>query len=655
MVAIVSRARSERANARENDRIVAAMRRMAPGNPSLTRVRALRELSEIGAVDNYSPFLPLTFQLNRKPYDLARYKQFGPMFDRRQPNRQVWITARQVAKSTSTSAASILASVNRDCTTTLFVAPRYEQIRRLSGNVVRPFIEFSPFRNVWTSTSTEKSVLQKTFTNTSKLIFSFALLDADRVRGVSGDWIRYDEIQDMNPDHIPVIREVITASTLAIETFTGTPKTPENTISQLHRASSQAEWFIPCLACNKVNIPSLEYDLERMIGPYTEEIGPERPGIVCAKCGRPVFPTMGRWGHRYASRAELFAGYHISQPIMALHYADHRKWRTLLEKRDSNTVAPYIFINEVLGEAAGVGNQLISLEQLTAAATLPWDNNPRMPDPEIIRRILSHHYRAVAMGIDWGGGGKEGVSYTTLALLGYHEDGTIDTLWGKRLLTPNDHIKEAHEVMHWARYFNVRIIAHDYTGAGALRETILLHEGFPADWCIPFRYVGAAAHSLVTFVPPTLDHQRAHYNLDRNRAIIATLAAIRMGRTRFFRDDHRDGGEAGLLRQFLSLQDEKVESFRAGEVYLIRRAEGQSDDFVHAVTMGSAALYHIHQSWPNMSQIAKKVPDLGKGLAPLTQEQLHAFGHGGYGWEQDRQFLDTLRRMPGSPGRRPPM
>ena len=103
----------------------------------------------------------------------------------------------------------------------LYVTPLYEQIRRFSNNYVRTFIDRSPIKSLWSGTNTENSVLQRSFKNLSMMIFSFALMDADRVRGVSCDCINYDEVQDLDPDHMPIIRETMSHSAYGMEKFTG--------------------------------------------------------------------------------------------------------------------------------------------------------------------------------------------------------------------------------------------------------------------------------------------------------------------------------------------------------------------------------------------------------------------------------------------------
>jgi phage terminase large subunit GpA-like protein len=106
----------------------------------------------------------------------------------------------------------------------------------------------------------------------------------------------------MDPDLIPVIREVMSHSKWGISWFTGTPKTEDNAIEKQWQRSSQAEWFIKCEACNHYNIPHKDYDLVKMIGPVRDDISEERPAVVCAKCSRPVQPRKGRWVHQRPER-----------------------------------------------------------------------------------------------------------------------------------------------------------------------------------------------------------------------------------------------------------------------------------------------------------------------------------------------------------------
>lgn len=598
------------------------------------RVDAVRRLAAAGGIDTLVPLLPLLLNHEGRPYALDHHYQFEPLFRTRLPARSVLMTGRQVSKTTTEASSAVVMAAAVPRFRQLFVTPLFEQVRRLSSNYVRPFIDQSPVRDLLVTTSTEKSVLQRSFRNDSMLQFTFALLDADRSRGIKSDFVRWDEVQDANRDHFPVVEECMSHSEWGLVQYAGTPKTPENTLTGLWRGSSQAEWFVPCRACGRWNIPSTEYDLDRMIGPYWEPAeGEQFLGLVCANpaCGRPVDPAGGRWVHRHPDRRWDFAGYHIPQPIMHIHYSRPEKWAQLLAKREgSGNYTPDRYANEVLGEPCGHGIQIVGHDDLRRAATLPWANNPREPDPEVMRRLDQYHYRVLAL--DWGGGGKrtarttnEQISLTAMALLGWLPNGRIHCLWGRRLHTPHDHLREAAECMAAFRRFRCHLLAHDYTGAGVLRETFLVQAGLPVEKLIPVAYVRAAASAPMTFKPATDAHPRNHYTADKTRTLLYTCTAIKTRQLQFFKSDYVSPDNPGLLNDFLGLVEEKVATRHASDIYTISRHDLMPDDFAQAVNIGCASLWYVNKRWPQVAD--------GK-FGPLTAAQMTAAaGRGGSGWE----------------------
>ena len=589
----------------------------------------VRKLVECGGMHTLEPMLPLCLTLQGKPYHLKNHFPFSPVFRTAMPSQLVLKTGRQVSKSTSLASHGVLLSNCVPYFRTLYVTPLYEQIRRFSNNYVRPFIERSPIKGLWTGTSTENSVLQRTFKNLSMMVFSFAFGDADRIRGISADKVAIDEIQDFDPDHIPVIREVMSHSDYGLFQFTGTPKSLDNPLEGLWRRSSQAEWFIPCFGCGEWNIPSMEFHIDAMIGPYHDDISERCPATVCHKCQRPIFPRQGHWVHRYPERRWKMAGYHVPQIIMPLHYSRPDKWSELRAKREgwgNTTIAN--FYNEVLGESVDAGQKLISESELREAARLDWVNNPNSPDPKLMQRL--QHYPMRLLAVDWGGGGEDGVSFTALALLGYQSSGKIDLLWGKRLVASQDHIKEAKEILHWLRAFRCHLLAHDYTGAGVVRETVMVQSGFDLERVMAIQYVRAAASNLIRFVPATPLHNRNHYRLDKTRSLLYTFQAIKLGLLSTFKYDYVNDDNPGLLSDFLALIEEKTESRMAGDLYIITRNPMLTDDFAQAVNIGCAALWHANNSWPNYAEAA--------AIGRLTTSQLLAAGSGdyNYSWSDDR-------------------
>ena len=557
------------------------------------------KLIDEGRIPNFSPLLPLVLTLDGKPYSLDNHFQFETLFYIRMPKSTVLKTGRQVGKSTVGAAHGVITCTSIPYFRTLYITPLFEQVRRLSNNYVRPFVEQSPIRSLWLGNNTENSVLQRSFRNHSMMQFSFASLDADRVRGIRADRIVIDEVQDMNRDLIPIIKETMSASKWAISSFSGTPKTPENTIEGLWLMSSQAEWCIPCRSCKKLNVSSIRHDLEKMIGPYSDDICEGRPGTVCAKCSKVIYPNDGRWIHKYPERRFQFAGYHVPQPIMHIHYADRAKWGELLAKREGyGNYTPEKYMNEVLGESCGTGVQLVSMYDLQDACVLQHENDPRNPRkcPVDFKK-----YRHTMLAIDWGGGGEAGVSLTVAVVLGITNNGTIDVLWGRRLMTPHDHLEEAKQCLEFYNIFRCSFVAHDYTGAGSLRETFLCQAGVPYNRIIPIQYVRAATAKIMSVVKPTDRNPRTYYRVDKTRALLTVCAAIRLKKIRFFKYDYRSTDDPGLIHDFLALVEQKIETRIGSDVYIITRNPQLSDDFAQAVNIGACGLWYTTNSWPSLN------------------------------------------------------
>jgi hypothetical protein len=595
------------------------------------RLVLFRKLVEQGSIHTLEPLLPLLLSLKGKPYSLEHHFPFAPMFRTRMPLNLVVMSGRQVSKSTSLAANGVVVANAIPYFSTLYVTPLYEQARRLSTNYVRPFIDGSPVKSLWTGTSTENSVLQRSFKNESRLYFSFALLDADRVRGLSCDRVNYDEVQDMDPDHIPIIREVMSHSSWEISWFTGTPKTEDNTLTVLFGDSSQAEWFIPCRhgGCNHWNIPSKEHDLIDMIGPLRDDISEENPAIVCAKCRKPINPREGRWVHRYPEKRWTNVGYHIPQIIMWVHYHSKKKWAELLGKmRGVGNTTKAQFYNEVLGEPFDEATKLVTLSELKAAATLPWKNNPD-DFTSALKRLSDYQYRCLA--VDWGGGGEDETSFTTLAVLGWRH-GQIDVLWGKRLLTPHDHIGEAKECLRVLNAFRCHFIAHDYTGAGSLRETFINHAGVPNNKIIPISYVRTAHRDLMSLHAASRQHPRDYHMLDKARSLQLTCNCIKLKQIRFFQYDYSSKEDPGLLHDFLALIENKVRTAHAGDLYTIIRNPMAKDDFAQAVNIGACALWHATGSWPNLAMLSNMQlsADQLKAAAPPKDQTWNKEMMGGF-------------------------
>ena len=579
------------------------------------RLDVFCKLAADGRLLTTTPLLPLILNLRGQPYSLVDHFPFEPFFNIRLPAKTTLKTGRQLSKTTSQAASGLVLANSIPYFTILYINPLFEQISRFSNNYVGDFINESPVKKLWTDSSTRNNVLQRSFKNHSKLIFSFALLDSIRIRGVGSDLCAFDEVQLMNREHLPIVEEAQSYSKWALSRYSGTPRTLDNILETLWLSSSQAEWFVPCFACGRDNIPSNEYDLQDMIGPARDDISEALPGTLCAnkRCRRPINPRFGRWVHHFAERRFEHAGYHVPQIILPAHYADPRKWSALLGKRNKGDT---FFNNEVLGESHDVGSKLINLTDLLGASRLPWKNNPENPDPEILRRLEANEYPLVVLGIDWGGGGKDEVSYTKLALVGWRSDGMMDCLWGRQLTTPQDHVREALQVREAIAKFRPHLVAHDFSGAGTFRETMLVQTGVPVDRLVPVAYVRSASRRLMHHVAPSKTQPRHHWQVDKSRSLLYTCNWIKLKQLRFFAHDYVDDENRGLIRDFLALIDLKIESRTAADSWIVTRQEGFSDDFAHAVNVAVMTCWHTTDSFPDFGNKFQ--------FAEMTPQQLHA-------------------------------
>jgi intein/homing endonuclease len=505
--------------------------------------------------------------------------------------------------SMSLSADGVLRAATTPFLQTLYVTPRFEQIRRLSTNYVRPLIRNSIIYPLMVDESCVQQVLQRSFINESAMFFSFCLLDVDRIRGLSVDIIKFDEIQDMDYDFIPVIMECKSHSVLGLTAFSGTPKTLDNTIEALWQLSSQGEWVVPCFRCGYWNMACVAVDLNKMIGKET---------VVCAKCQKPVDPSTGHWYHTAAKDHGDFPGYHVPQPIMPLHYASPQKWRELLVKQQ--TYSPQKFLNEVLGESCDMGVKLITLTDIKNASILG-------PNDYYKAAQLFKNCELRILAVDWGGGGAEENSYTVGSLIGWNPyEAKIQCHYAVRMNAGYNHQDEAALLLKLFTETGCHIFAHDYGGSGAVRETLMIQAGLPMSRIMNISYVRATSKNILYYNPPVAQGtSRGYYALDKARSLVLQATCLKSGVIQL--PEYESAKD--ITRDLLALLEDKHEMPGGSDVYLIRRQPKLSDDFAHSLNFGCVAIWHSKQNWPDLATVNQiRLPDnLVQELQPPTGER----------------------------------
>jgi len=518
------------------------------------------------------------------------YQQFHPMFEEHQALTTVWKTGRQVSKTTTSCIQTIMQCVTTNNFVTLYVTPRETQSANTSILFLRPILHESPIVNICPLTLDQ--IMKYQFQNNSAIVLSYAYLDPERTRGIPSDKVHIDEAQDISEAFLPVIESSASASEHRFILYTGTPKTHQNTLQAVWNKSSRAEWCIKCRACNHWNIPSLEHDILDMIAPIgNREISYGCPGTVCAKCGKTIYPQEGLWVHAYPERRWVNAGYHVPQIIIERHFSDPINWAIICGyKQGLGQVTHDDFLREVLGEPADMCSRLLSLTDLLKQARL----GSRFNEEGILQTL--DYYRIRALGIDWGGGGKKG-NFTTIALVCLAPDGKVHVPWATELPNPHDHIGEGNIITGLAEKFRVHIVAHDCSGAGSLRETILLQSGFPPEKLMPCRYVRLHEDVALRYIPAAPHNPKPLWDIDSTRVMLMVSGAIKLGMIEFFDDDYRDESNPGLLRHFLALVDE-VSTDGSFKRFRIVCEEGLNDEFAQATMLGCLAIWNSTGTWP---------------------------------------------------------
>lgn len=411
--------------------------------------------------------------------------------------------------------------------------------------------------------------------------------------------------QDLNPDFIDVIESTMDASDWAVRRYFGTPKTSDNLLQTLFDDSSAAEWVTPCAGCNRDNIATTAHHLMDMI----QEKGPS-----CYKCGKLLDPATGHFEHERPELRVRFAGYHVPQAIMPFHYANPDKWLELYTAKTK--MSPVRFLNEKCGESCDVMATLISKPDLVKASVLPWRNTDN-DDKELTK--LVKQYPQLTLGVDWGGYGAEGVSYTAFVLLGHHTDGKIDVLRMRRLVQTTGNDYEVKRIIEMASRGHIYRMGHDYNGAGATRETLLIHAGFPLEGIVPLAYTGNNTQAIANYQPPGGVVARGYYRVDKPRAVMLVAECIKKGLIRFPMFDSwniREGDVQSLADDFLAVAEDHVELDRASSVIVIRKKPGRCDDVLHALVYGALAHWQTEQRYPDIAFAA------GIAVTPAQQEQM---------------------------------
>jgi hypothetical protein len=493
----------------------------------------------------------LTLRHEGKPLCLDKYKLFYPLYDL-ECDEVIYLTGRQVAKTTTLSTTAVLSVVFKPHYKVLYIAPLQEQVKRFSRLYVEPLMTQSPMVKRLTDHGSTQNVFCRTLKNGSRMEFCYVsntVGNVERVRGISSDELNLDEYQDI-PDEAMYIAEMcISGSDYEYMKYCGTPKTIENPIERTFRRSNQHEYIIKCLGCNHHNIPIFP-DAWKMIGPL---------GPICCKCGKLLdIEGKGEWV-KTAPEIEHFYGFHIPQIIVPRNLIPAR-WRKLY-KRFINWPKHRV-ANEILGLSYDSGGKPITLTELRKLKQIPEN-----------QKFDRGKYKIMVAGVDWTGCGMSMTSLTALVVLGVKGDGKCDVVMYKKWVDP-DTVEQTKEIAKLLNEWDVTFCGCDF-GMGHTNNILLTQLWCPnrKDKVLEYYYGGSSTNLL------SWNKKSFMYMLSKTRSLNLLFLDMKKQKI-FFKNNEQT--EKKIFKDCLAVYEDISES-PSGEKKVYKRNSSQSDDLLQAL------------------------------------------------------------------------
>lgn len=238
----------------------------------------------------------------------------------------------------------------------LHAFPRAAQAQKFAKQRLNSAIMDSAYIKDWYDMHNSEQIMRKFLKNKNEnglQPYNFYILGGtwesrkdtvgDASRGISLDFVVYDERQDHPDDVETVIGEGASHSEYKQTLTLGTPKLPGIQFDQQWEASDKHYWFVKCEHCGYEAPLTMENILDS--GQYDNE-----PDWYygCPHCHEPLNRNSGRWMATNPQRKPEFRGYHINQLMVCWLTADE-----IMRKKNSTAYSRRRFYNEVLGESYG--------------------------------------------------------------------------------------------------------------------------------------------------------------------------------------------------------------------------------------------------------------------------------------------------------------
>ena len=138
-----------------------------------------------------------------------------------------------------------------------------------------------------------------------------------RMKSVPGDFLVFDELDEMVPANVDLARKRLGHSEYGWELAVSTPSMPGYGIDAVFEDTDQRHWLLRCEGCSTWHCLEDEF-LEAHGNPQDPRVEiafikgePGRERLVCRDCGHVLDPARGAWAAKYPDR--LRRGYHVSK------------------------------------------------------------------------------------------------------------------------------------------------------------------------------------------------------------------------------------------------------------------------------------------------------------------------------------------------------
>lgn len=333
-------------------------------------------------------FTEKTGTVKGSPFRFAHRGHLHEVYRDKHP-RIVIVAGRQVEKSETVLRKLIYHGWTRPHTTITYTAPRNEQVTRFVNDRFRKGILDST-KGVLEQDVDKKRDAKTAIGITNKTIFYFgsAWAEGDSLRGIAGDMVFFDEVQDITQTAIESIEKSVSHSDITDTKtelngrcfYTGTPKQVGSYYDRvLWGQSDQKRWSVSC-ECGHEQFMTMKNIMLQFEG--TEE---ERHYFGCLKCEKELDREAGEW-IKTKPQNKMYSGYLFNQLNMTWISANQIF-------RDFTTMDPMTFANEVLGEFYSGNAQPLSYEDVLKCT----DRSLGLKKSSTVETVL---------GVDYGSGGK---------------------------------------------------------------------------------------------------------------------------------------------------------------------------------------------------------------------------------------------------------